>query len=94
MSLSAMNIIQLCLSATPVSLLGTAFSIFELIYSTFQAIEQKDQAGKDELNNLVLCVAQLLRTLNEGYLEGRLVESQTSAPIKGLHAYVKFFPLK
>ena len=81
------------LAASPVPLLATAFTVCKFIYATFQAIQQVQQVKAEngefyvnDFDNLIICVAQLLYTLNEGFRDGKLFEGKTAAPLRSLQA--------
>lgn len=81
------------LAASPVPLLATAFTVVRFIYATFKAVQEVQQTKAEngefyvnDFDNLVICVAQLLYTLNEGFRDGRLFEGKTAAPLRSLQA--------
>jgi hypothetical protein len=61
-----MDIIQQCLSLSPVPYLHPAFSVFKFIWSSIQ----QAQASKQQLEALVQLITQLLMALDGEYRAG------------------------
>jgi hypothetical protein len=78
-----MDIIQSCLSLTPVPCLGLAFSVFRTIWTSVQQV----QASKEQLLVLAYSSAQLLNVLDTQYRARRLLEDRTSMPLHELSRY-------
>jgi hypothetical protein len=68
----------------PRSCLAPAVSSYELIVSAIQ----KAQTSGQQMSVLAECAFKLLQTLKAEYQAGRLVESETSAPLEDLNRYV------
>ena len=79
-----MDIVQQCLSLTPVPYLAPAWSILRFIYSS---VEQA-QASKQQLQALAQTIAQLLWTLNREYFSGQLLYENTSTTVDDLGRFV------
>jgi hypothetical protein len=75
-----MDIIQHCLSLTPVPGLGPAFGVLRFIWSSVEQV----QSCKEQLVALTQSTAQLLETLDAQYRGGRLLEANTSVPLSKL----------
>jgi len=81
-----MDIIQHCLSSTPVPHLASAFFTLKFIWSD---VEQA-QVSKQQLRVLVQSIAQLLHTLDTEYKAGRLLHVRTSVHLADLCRFVSF----
>ena len=79
-----MDIIGRCLSLAPVPYLGHAWSIFQFIWTTIQAV----QSSTEQLRALAASIAQLLQTLDAEIRVGRLVPKRTSAELDSLTKFV------
>jgi hypothetical protein len=79
-----MDIVDQCLSLTPVPHLVPAFAVLRFIWSSVQ----QAQASQQQLQTLAQTIAQLLWTLNREYSAGRLREGQTSTPLADLRRSV------
>lgn len=75
-----MDIVQHCLSLTPVPGLGPAFGVLRFIWLS---VEQA-QSCQEQLVALTQSTAQLLETLDVQYRGGRLSEANTSVPLRRL----------
>ena len=85
-----MDIINNCLSLTPVPCLDPAFSALKFIWSDVK----QTHINRSQLEALTQSVAQLLQTLHEEYREGRLVhEAENPMPLTNLCRFVKFIML-
>jgi hypothetical protein len=79
-----MDIVQQCLSLTPVPYLAPAWSILRFIYS----LVEQAQASKQQLQALAQTIAQLLWTLNREYFSGQLLYENTSTTVDDLGRFV------
>jgi hypothetical protein len=78
-----MDIIESCLSLTPVPCLGLAFSVFRTIWT----LSQEVQASKEQLLVLAYSTGQLLNVLDSRYRARKLLEDRTEGPLHELSRY-------
>ena len=81
-----MDIVEHCLSTTPVSHLAPAFSTLRFIWSD----AERAQVAKRQLRALTQSIAQFLDTLHTKHNAGRLLQVRTSVLLEDLCRFVNF----
>jgi hypothetical protein len=82
------NILEQCLSLTPVPYLNPAFSAFTLIWSFIQ----QATTCKKQLETLAQSIAELLFMLDKEYRAKRLLKDRTNTPLDDLCRFVNCTP--
>ena len=81
------DIISVCLSIQPIPGLHFAFTTLTWIVNTTKQV----QDSKEQIGTLTLGLAQLMKTVNEQYKQGKLIERDTKAALHSLETYVDSF---
>ncbi len=81
------DLIAVCLSIQPVPGLHFAFTTLTWIVNTTKQV----QDNKEQISTLTLGLAQLMKTVNEQYEKGKLIERDTKAALHSLEKYVDSF---
>lgn len=78
------GVISICLSIQPIPGLHFAFNTLQWIVTT----ARQCQDSKEQIGTLTMALAQLVKTLNDQYRRGKLVEDDTREALKALERYV------
>lgn len=79
------DLISVCLSIQPVPGLHFAFTTLTWIVNTTKQV----QDSKEQIGTLTLGLAQLMKTVNEQYKQGKLIERDTKTALHSLETYVR-----